>query len=200
MIVRSDFLDRTLGHFYRQQSGGKWVLKEKAALLQTPQASLGQLRVCLGWHSGGKEKALGPPVCSEGRWPHRRCSGAVQGPTAAGACSTSLSCCTAGVLECGPQGPIGALLPVLLWHVPCAFAFQARLHARCREAGLLFVCRARACGSEPGHAAQARGVCAAGPQLKGRDGMSACPCCGTGASSWPARAVLLWVGCILRPV
>lgn len=61
MIVHPEFLMRTVGHFYRQEASstaagssgagagqqqlqqqppaGKWVLKEKAALLQTPQAS-----------------------------------------------------------------------------------------------------------------------------------------------------------------
>ena len=39
MIVHPDFLQRILGHFYYQTSEGKWVRKEKAAFIQTPQVT-----------------------------------------------------------------------------------------------------------------------------------------------------------------
>jgi cellulose synthase (UDP-forming) len=36
MIVHPDFLQRTIGHFYRRDSSG-WVLKKRTAFIQTPQ-------------------------------------------------------------------------------------------------------------------------------------------------------------------
>ena len=36
MLVHPDFLQRTLGHFYKNE-GGSWVKKPKVAFLQTPQ-------------------------------------------------------------------------------------------------------------------------------------------------------------------
>lgn len=192
MIVHSDFLGRTLGHFYRQESGGKWVLKEKAALLQTPQAGPGQVWVVAGVAQLGKRGYCPglPSVlhCGGGMGPT---ADAVQRPLAANPCAQEVA-----LLHCRPFGmwTLGTR-----WCTPacsstaravclCFQSVLAIVHAT-RKRGHLCVCHARACGSEPGHAGEpVVCVCAAGPQLKGRDGMSACPCCGTGACSSPARA------------
>lgn len=192
MIVHSDFLDRTLGHFYRQESWGKWVLKEKAALLQTPQAGPGQVWVVAGVAQLGKRGYCPglPSVlhCGGGMGPT---ADAVQRTLAANPCAQEvalLHCRPFGMWTLGTRWCTPACSSTARTVCLCFRSVLASMHAT-RKRGHLCACHARACGSEPGHAGEpVVCVCAAGPQLKGRDGMSACPCCGTGACSSPARS------------
>lgn len=141
MIVSPLFLQQTIGHFYRQDAKGSWVLKDKAAFIQTPQARSGaaaSLGLSLGAQGEHACKQAGLRLGRAGGQPgawllfvhvvpatpqanqYRASQHGALGTAALHTCVLSWATLffqpplVAGLLECGLLRPHGALRALLL--------------------------------------------------------------------------------------